>query len=346
MNAEPFLLSQPVVVAAGGYRNPWPSANGARSFADLLRWQWERMRKPPPPSPAVSAIPRAIPSVAHPVTAADELRLTWIGQSTFLIQMSGQNILTDPVFSERASPFRWMGPTRFTPPGLPFGGLPPIHVVVLSHDHYDHLDAATVRNLARTHPSAQWLAPLGHADFLRRRGVPRGSIHELSWWETRQFATEAGPLTCSALPAQHWTRRVGSPPNARLWCSWHLAGRWGRVYFTGDSGYCPAFREIAEHMGSCDVALLPIGAYEPRWFMQAAHMNPEDAVQAYLDLRARHFVAMHWATFRLTDEDVLEPPTRLRAAWQRAGLPSQNLHIPAIGQTVHTPLLATPAGEI
>ncbi|MGH7466966.1 MAG: MBL fold metallo-hydrolase [Longimicrobiales bacterium] len=297
----------------------------------MLRWQWQRMRNPPPPSPEGAAFPRAQPDIAWPTAPPEELRITWVGQATFLIQIGGLNLLTDPVFSERASPVSWWGPLRFSAPGIQLAELPPIHAVLLSHDHYDHLDDRSVRALAAAHPEAHWVAPLGHADFLRRRAARH--IHEHDWWQTRNFPMAPRPLSITALPVQHWTRRVDSPANARLWCSWRITGQWHSVYFAGDSGYCPAFREIGEQLGPCDVALLPIGAYEPRWFMRVAHMNPEEALQAFQELQARHFVAMHWGTFRLTDEDPLEPPLRLRGAWSQAGLPDERLHIPALGET-------------
>lgn len=297
----------------------------------MLRWQWQRMRTPPRRSPAADAFARAQPDLARPNAPASEIRITWVGQSTFLLQIGGLNLLTDPVFSERASPLQWLGPARFSPPGIALRELPPLHAVLLSHDHYDHLDAPTVRQLARAHPSALWLSPLGYAGFLRRRGAQR--IAELDWWQDQRVSAGERVVTCTSLPAQHWTRRVGSRPNARLWCSWCIATEESRIYFAGDSGYGPVFQEIGQRMGPFAAALLPIGAYEPRWFMRPAHMNPEEAVQAFLDLRADQFLAMHWATFRLTDEDPLEPPLRVRAAWQRGELPGTRLHIPVLGET-------------
>ncbi|MEX2282798.1 MAG: MBL fold metallo-hydrolase [Gemmatimonadota bacterium] len=257
--------------------------------------------------------------------------MTWVGHSTFLIQLAGINLLTDPVWSLRASPFQWLGPARMTAPGIAFEELPRIDAVLLTHDHYDHLDSPTVRRLAHTHPKAPWYAPLGHVGILQGLGVQ--TVVELDWWQ-RAALLDADGFELVCLPVQHWTRRFGSPAFRRLWCSWAIKTAGCSIYFAGDSGYCPAFREIGERAGPFDVAILPIGAYEPRWFMQPAHMNPEEALQSYTDLRAREFIAMHWGTFRLTDEDPLEPPTRIRSAWQQAQLPAERLHVPAFGETI------------
>ena len=273
--------------------------------------------------------------------------------------MGGLNLLTDPVFSRRASPFRWAGPSRLTPPGVALEDLPPIDGVLISHDHYDHLDEPSVRALdARFGDALTWFAPLGFADWFARLGIAR--VVELDWWQhaTMPLPGGDGVLRLTAAPVQHWCRR-GPRDDARLWCSWvaravadgaadergavqpDAAAEHGRprpagvVWFAGDSGYCPAFREIGERLGPFDLSLVPIGAYEPRWFMKPAHMNPEEAVQAYVDAGGRGaFAGMHWGTFILTDEPVLEPPARTRAAWAERGLPADDLWLPAHGDTM------------
>jgi N-acyl-phosphatidylethanolamine-hydrolysing phospholipase D len=260
------------------------------------------------------------------------MRLTWIGHATFLVQAGPLNVLTDPVWSATVSPIPGLGPRRLAPPGLPLEALPPVDAVLLSHDHYDHLDAATVRRLARGHPDAVWIAPLGYRAWLARRGVRR--TLELDWWQATSLG-DSGAVTVTALPAQHWTRRSPLDEGGRLWASFALETPAARVYFGGDSGYCPAFAEIGRRLGRFDAVLLPIGAYEPRWFMRAAHMNPEEAVRAWIDLGASgRLVAMHWGTFVLTDEPVLEPPARLRDAWRAAGLPDAQLSILRHGETL------------
>ena len=312
----------------GGFRNPWPTALGDfKRPRDLLRWQWQRMTNPRASRPRPEEFPRAIPDIARPRVTNGELRITWVGHATFLIQLDGLNVLTDPVWSLRASPVQWIGPTRLTLPGLPFKALPPIDVVLVSHDHYDHLDAPTIRRLARAFPQARWIAPLGHQGFLRNHGAQ--TIDELDWWQEVRH----NGVTITATPAQHWTRRIGSPPFARLWSSFALRSARHNVYFGGDSGYCPGFSEIGERAGPFDVAILPIGAYEPRWFMKQAHMNPEEAIQAHADVKARYFIGMHWGTFVLTDEHALEPPRRTRERWSALALPPDELRLLAFGET-------------
>ena len=308
---------------------PAPSHAG---FGQFLRWRIARLRDGVPPSPPADAFPRAAGDVAYPAVSRGEARITWVGHATFLIQLGAMNVLTDPIWSERASPVQFAGPRRLTRPGLAWDDLPPIHVVVLSHDHFDHLDRPTILRLVRRFGDAlEWIAPPGFATWLKKRGATR--VRELDWWERTVIA---GTHEFGALPAQHWCARgpFSGPP--RKWASWELRERAGRsVYFGGDSGYCAAFAEIGNRRGPFDAALLPIGAYEPRWFMRAAHMNPEEAVQAYRDLGgAGVFVPTHWGTFRLSDEDPLEPPARLRAAWTAAGMAEGRLRVLAHGGTL------------
>lgn len=309
---------------------PWLEERFPPAFSDLLKWNRDRLLNPPPADPPAEAIPIEAPRLARPRAPKGETRITWIGHATFLIQFGGLNVLTDPVFSLRASPISRLGPRRLLPPALGIDELPPIDVVLLSHSHYDHLDAPSVEGLRdRFGDTVQWVTPLGYRSWFEGRGVRR--VRELDWGEE----TSAAPLEITACPAQHWCRR-GLRTNARLWASFVLRSPGGqRVYFGGDSGYFEGYREIGARHGPFDVLLLPIGAYEPRWFMKTSHMNPEDAVRAYQDLGGRGgFVGMHWGTFRLTDEEVLEPPVRTRAAWARAGLPEGDLHLPGVGGTV------------
>jgi N-acyl-phosphatidylethanolamine-hydrolysing phospholipase D len=262
------------------------------------------------------------------------VRATWIGHAAFLLQIGGANLLTDPMFSRRASPVSFGGPRRFRPPGVALSELPPLDAVLLSHDHFDHLDRPSVEALLeRFGRDLPFVTPLGYRRWFERRGAR--NVLELDWWDEVAIGPPERRVRVVAAPARHWTRRRLAV-NRRLWASYAmLVDEAPSVYFGADSGYFPGYGEIAERLGAFDVVLMPIGAYEPRWFMRGAHMNPEEAVRAYRDLGGRGaFVGMHWGTFRLTDEDPLEPPVRARRAWQEAGLDPGHLHLPGIGGTV------------
>jgi N-acyl-phosphatidylethanolamine-hydrolysing phospholipase D len=245
------------------------------------------------------------------------------------------------------------GPNRFVPPPLALEDLPQIHAVLLSHDHYDHLDRPTVRSLHRLlGDDLVWLTPLGYREWFHSLGIRR--VVERDWWEEAELPGGGYEAVC--VPARHWTRRRPGGTNTRLWCGWvvrpmpgGLAGEnpgvadagaeplpgGPRVWFAGDTGWCPAFSEIGGRLGPFDASLLPIGAYEPRWFMGAVHLTPEEAVAAYREAGGMGaFVGIHWGTWRLTFEDPLEPPERCRAAWSAAALPAADLHIPRHGETV------------
>jgi N-acyl-phosphatidylethanolamine-hydrolysing phospholipase D len=323
----------------GRFRNPWPEAAGddalrRRIWRVALEWVLDR-HPPDPPAGGLSAFTPALVS-SH----EDEgpVRVTWVGHATALIQLPGLNLLTDPVWSDRSSPVGFAGPHRFVPAVPALEELPPVDAVLLSHDHYDHLDRPTVRALrGRWEREPVWLTPLGYRHWFARQGVK--GVEERDWWESVELP--GGRYRAVCVPARHWTRRRPGGTNRRLWCGWVVTptGATGpRVYFAGDSGYGSFFSEIGRRLGPFQASLMPIGAYEPRWFMAAAHMNPEEAVQAYLDLGGEGaFVGMHWGTWRLTFEDPLEPPTRTRAAWKEARLPAEDLHLPRHGETLVLP---------
>ena len=260
--------------------------------------------------------------------------MTWVGHATFLLQLGPLNVLTDPMWSERASPFQWLGPRRLMSPAVDFNALPPLDVVLLSHNHYDHLDAATVRRIARRFPETPWLCPMGLGAWLQSRGV-RHAI-ERDWWQT----VELPGLRAACAPAQHFSARGFRDRNRTLWCGWTIEADAVRVYFAGDTALHPSFDEIGSRLGPFDLVMLPIGAYEPRWFMRRVHMNPEDAVAAYralVDGTSPPCVAMHWGTFRLTDEPVEEPPARFAQRWREAGLPDHANWTLAHGETRRLP---------
>ena len=302
----------------GGYRNPWPHTE--HGFADFLRWRLgERRASPREPDPPRDSLPKREPAIRAPRAARGHRSVTWVGHSTVLLQLGSLNALTDPVWSERASPLRWIGPRRLMTSAVDFDALPPIDVVLLSHNHYDHLDAATVRRLASRFPQALWLCPLGLGHLLQMFGV-RHAV-ERDWWQS--VDTAAFSATCA--PAQHFSSRAIGDRNDTLWCSWAIEADGVRVYFGGDTGLHPEFGTIAARLGPFDLVMLPIGAYEPRWFMRSIHLDPEDAVAAYGALAdggagAPPCLALHWGTFRLTDEPVGEPPARFAQRWREAGL--------------------------
>jgi N-acyl-phosphatidylethanolamine-hydrolysing phospholipase D len=276
---------------------------------------------------------RAIPQFMVPRAEPDMLTLTWVGHTSFLIQMAGLNILIDPIWSERASPLRFVGPRRWVPPGVEFDRLPPIDLVILSHDHYDHLDAPTINRLVHRYPAAIWYAPLGTADFLRHRGARE--VVERDWWGEGSV----GSLHLTCVPAQHFSGRTLGKRNSTLWCGWVLRAPDRTVFFAGDTGLHPEFGSIAARCGPIDVAILPIGAYDPRWFMGSVHMNPEDCLKATAALKAAQsgkrliVAAGHWGTFKLTDEPMDEPPALMRQEWRTAGLDNQDLWIMRHGET-------------
>ena len=260
------------------------------------------------------------------------LAVTWLGHSTVLIQTAEATILTDPVWADRVSPFRFLGPRRWVPAPLALEALPRLDLVLLSHNHYDHLDQATVRRLSELQPQVPWVTPLRLSGSLRRWGV-REAI-ELDWWDVYR----AGAVEIGSTPAMHFSARGLLDRNRTLWCGWgiRLGGR--RVFFAGDTGYHPEFPEIRKRFGPFDLVLLPVGAYEPRWFMRPVHMNPEEAVLAYRDLipdsgGSPVMVPIHWGTYKLTDEPMDEPPGRTRQAWQASGLPEGSLWVLQHGET-------------
>ena len=262
-----------------------------------------------------------------PAPGADEIILTFVGHSTFLIQAAGGNALIDPVYAKRAGPLSFTGPRRVRSPGVRFEQLPPISLVLLSHNHYDHCDLGTLRLLERRfHPAA--VTPPGNARLLRTAGFQR--IEELDWWQ----ASSTAPLPVTVTPAQHFSARTPFDRNRALWGGFliEVAGR--RILHAGDSGYGPHFREIGERLGPIDLALLPIGSYEPRWFMKDIHLNPAEAVQAHLDLGARQSVGMHFGTFQLTPEAIDQPVRDLAKALRDRSLSGEQFRTLEVGESI------------
>jgi N-acyl-phosphatidylethanolamine-hydrolysing phospholipase D len=317
----------------GRFRNPWPQSE-PHGLGALMRWARERRARPPIPSPRRGSFPAATPALSYPRAAAGDFTATWIGHSTVLLQMGGLNLLTDPVFSERAFPVQWMGPRRLMAPGLAIDALPPLDLVLLSHSHYDHLDRWAVKRLAQVHPEATWIVPLGLGAYVRPWGVR--DIIELDWW---QEAMSRG-VRITATPARHFSARRLGDRNRTLWCGFAIEREGARAWFAGDTAYHPQFGELAARCGPFDLVMIPIGAYDPRWFMERVHVDPEEAVRIYLDLIEPHpeppgplMLGIHWGTFRLTDEPMEEPPHRTRTRWRETGLEEDRLWIASFGET-------------
>jgi len=232
-----------------------------------------------------------------------DITVTWIGHASFLIQFGGISVLIDPIYASHCSPLPLPSLRRLQPPGIPFEKLPPIDAVLITHNHYDHLDAQVVRKLAH---SSHFIVPEGLDKWMRKKGVQQ--VTPIPWWHQE---TILGELKITACPAQHFSARTPFDRNLSYWCGWMIRWRDQKIYHLGDSGYCPHFTEIARKLGPIDLALIPIGAYAPRQVMKPMHMSPEEAVQTHHDLQSRHSIACHWGTFRLTDEPTMEPARRL-----------------------------------
>ncbi|MFF4172884.1 MBL fold metallo-hydrolase [Streptomyces sp. NPDC001744] len=319
---EPRPATAPAAASAlhpvGRLRRDWP-----RSFADRLtaplpglramaRFAREGAVRPRPEGlrdvPLLPFEPGPLPP-AGPGTVA----VTWAGHASWVVRVGGLTVLTDPVWSRRI-----LGtPARLTPVGVRWEDLPPVDAVVISHNHFDHLDAPTLRRLPRDTPV---FVPAGLGRWFARRRFTR--VTELDWWE----AAELDGVRFDFVPAHHWSKRSLTDTCRTLWGGWVLTDRSGhRVYFAGDTGYGHWFAEIGRRYPGIDLALLPIGAYDPRWWLSDVHTDPEEAVRAHRDLGAKRMAPMHWATFALSSEPVLEPLLRVRAAWEKAGLPREDL---------------------
>jgi L-ascorbate metabolism protein UlaG (beta-lactamase superfamily) len=253
--------------------------------------------------------------------------VTFIGHATFLIQTAAGNILTDPMFSERAGPLNIFGPRRVRPPAVALDALAPISVVLLSHNHYDHCDRPTLRMLAKRGDPLV-VTPLRNGRLARSSGIHR--VEELDWWEQ----AERSPIPVTLTPAQHFSARGPLDRNRALWGGFMLQAGAARIFFAGDTGYGPFFRDIGQRLGPIDLALLPIGAYEPRWFMRQVHMNPAEAVQAHLDLEASESIGMHFGTFQLTTEGIDEPVHALEAARGASGVAPSRFRTLGFGESV------------
>lgn len=291
-----------------------------KSFADLRKaFDAER--------PPVLSFPLAKNDPAFLRANGLERTVTWIGHCTFLLQLGGLNILTDPHFTSRASPVPFAGPKRTTPPGLALADMPQLDIVLVSHNHYDHLDYSSLRMVRDHSPQAVFCLPLRLGYWFQGIGID--NFIEFDWWQEQKVRD----ASITSVPTQHWSNRLIYDRNRTLWCGFVVDVGDYRFVFIGDTGYSRDFADIQEKFGGFDLAAIPIGAYNPRWFMKEAHQNPEEAVQCMQDLNARKAVATHWGTFQLTLEEMDEPPRRLAEARAKAGLKEADFMAMRHGQT-------------
>jgi L-ascorbate metabolism protein UlaG (beta-lactamase superfamily) len=255
------------------------------------------------------------------------LSVTFINHSTFLIQTDNLNILTDPFFSYRASPFTWIGPKRVRDVGVRMEDLPPIDIILVSHNHYDHMDKPALKKLNKLFPDAVVYTALGNANDIKETGYR--NVNELDWWEK----TEYMGLTITFVPAKHFSARTLWDRNETLWGGFVLKGHGGNIYFAGDTAKVEHDTTLAEQFGEFELALIPIGAYEPRWFMKTSHTNPEEAVAIHKEINSNFSIGMHFGTVQLTDEGIDEPANGLVKARSNAGLAETDFIVPEFGQT-------------
>ncbi|MDP3082358.1 MAG: MBL fold metallo-hydrolase [Rubrivivax sp.] len=326
----------------GGFQNNHRDFE-TKSLAELVRWRLAAYQANRP-APALAPTPRVAPDLEFlranaAAGSAMQPALTWIGHASVLAQFGGLNLITDPMFSQRASPLSWIGPTRAQPPGVALAELPRIDIVMISHNHYDHLDVASVQALqAQNGGPPLFVVPLGLGPWLMARGITR--VVELDWWQ----AHSVGAVELVLTPVRHWSGRGLTDRMATLWGGFAVFAPDFHLFFAGDTGYSPDFTDIRQRFaarqaegGGFDIALLPVGAYAPRWFMADQHIDPTQAVQVHRDLGAKRSLGVHWGTFELTDESLDAPVAALAAARAQAGLAEADFFLLAIGQTRRLP---------
>jgi len=307
-----------------GFRNPYPGFQ-QHGFSDFLRWilvDRPRERK------KLQASTFSLESIPNDGSALRNNKIaftaTWIGHSTLLYQMDGLNILTDPMWSDRASPVSYAGPKRVTPPAVALENLPPVDIVLITHNHYDHCDLPTLKKLGN---SPLYIIPLGLGKLLASSGI--NNYREMDWGQSLNH--KGVEIIC--IPSQHFSSRGMFDRNKTLWCSFVVRNGKHGVCHIGDSGYFPGFREIGEKYGPFDICALPIGAFEPRWFMGSVHMNPSEAVQAFREMKGGVLIPHHWGAFRLADDPFDLPPQLYLQAVEASGLESERCLLPVLGET-------------
>jgi N-acyl-phosphatidylethanolamine-hydrolysing phospholipase D len=285
---------------ADTYKNTNDQQNG-KTFGQLMTWVFDGEKGPERVKIETSNQWQEL--------APDQANYAvWVGHATYLINNGDINILTDPIFSKRASPIGFAGPKRMIPPAMQLNDLPKIDAVVVSHNHYDHFDIWSLKKLYKLNPETIFMIPVGDKKKLIKAGIE--NVVEMNWWESLKVSNTTFHFT----PVQHWSKRGLFDRNKSLWGGWFMQTDALALYHAGDTGYSNDFKTTYERLGAPDYSFIPIGAYDPRWFMKDSHVNPEEAVQIALDLKSPYSFGMHWGTFTLTDEPVLEPPVRLERA--------------------------------
>ena len=292
------------------------------SFNKLLKWSWERRSK----NLETFEFEVEIPNYKE-IYENENIVITWIGHESFLYQNKDINVLTDPHFTQRASPLNFAGPKRYMAPGMKIDDLPNIDVVTISHSHYDHLDYKSVKLLSEKFENILFLVPLGLKKWFESKGIY--NVRELDWWDS--FTIKETLITFA--PVQHWSARGLFDRNETLWGAWHFKNKFHSFIHLGDTGYTDDFRVIREKLGPVDLAAIPIGAYEPRWIMEFSHINPEEAVMTFLDLEASKAIGMAWGTFILTDEPVKEPPRELLKELKKSNISNEDFFILKHGES-------------
>ena len=325
---------------ADGFHNRYIDSAPHGSF---IRWQWDRLWNgtPKPPQEALAPVAPDLDFITHNqnVTA-----VTWVGHATLLLQVDGLNILTDPIFSDYASPLPPLGPKRYQKPGLTLTELPHIDVVVISHNHYDHMDLPSLRALAAQAGGApQFFIPLGNESWFKDNVPgsvlegPARNVHAFNWGEHGVVQGHTANLELYFAAVQHWSSRTLWDRNKTLWGSWALLHPRFRFWFSGDLGYSKDVMDIGAQFGHFDLAAIAIGSYEPRWFMARSHVNPAEAIQVMEDIHARQAIGIHWGTFQMSDEPLDQPPHDLQAALQERGIPAQRFTVLRQGETRQYP---------
>ena len=315
----PLLLFSSLMMPNERFKNTNEEAAG-KSFRDFLKWTFTNKK------PELVAIDSS--DEWKELDSGSTDYMVWIGHATYLINKDKLTILTDPVFSKRASPVRFAGPKRLIPPAIPIDKLPKIDVITVSHNHYDHLDLRSLKKIYKANPNAIFLVPKGDKRRLERRGIE--NVIEFLWWEEIEIKGSKFTFT----PVQHWSARGIADRNKSLWGGWFMNLKTETIYHAGDTGYSKDFIETKKRLGSPSISLIPVGAYAPRWFMKTNHVNPPEAIQIAIDLESERNFGMHWGTFQLTDEEILEPPKLLKESLRDQGLPDSFFNILRPGQIV------------